>query len=126
MNEMGPEELMGSELGLPGEEELIETRESTLTGLIEESCIIWSPSLFPFPLEKIYIFCQVFHELVLRLGHTVMLACTYTHKHNDVCTLFLPKYIIISTLHRLCGVRDSWMAEDRRKEGDRRRVDTHV
>lgn len=57
------------------------------------------------------------------IGHTVMHACTCTHKHNDVC-VFLPRYIIISTLHGLAGVLDSWEAEERRKEGENSKLGT--
>lgn len=67
-----------------------------------------------FSSGKIYIFCQVFHESALQLGHTVMHACTYTHKHSDVRTRLLPRYIIISTLYRLCAALD--LRRGRREE----------
>ncbi len=53
-----------------------------------------------------------------------MHACTRTHKHNDVCTPFLPRYTIISTLYRLAGVLGLWEAEERRKEGENSKLGT--
>lgn len=53
---------------------------------------------------------------LLQPGHSVTHTCTRTHKHADVCTLFLPRYIIISSsLYRLSGALDL--------RGERRRAD---
>lgn len=49
-----------------------------------------------------------------------MHACTYTHKHNEVCTRLLPRYIIISAMrYRRAGVLDSRKAEERKRERER-------
>lgn len=43
-----------------------------------------------------------------------MHACTYAHKHSDVRTQLLPRYIIISTLYRLCAALE--LRRGRREE----------
>lgn len=45
-----------------------------------------SHSLVSLPLEKKrYIYDQKFHPPVLQVGRTVMHACTWPHKHSNVC-----------------------------------------
>lgn len=100
-----------------------ERDEKVSAGVIREAVCRLEPGLcFLFPLEKVYISCQVFQSAalsLLQLGHTAMLACTYTHKHNEVCTRPPPRYIIVSAVrYRLSGAPvDSWKA-DRRGEGE--------
>lgn len=46
-----------------------------------------------------------------------MHACTYAHKHNDVCTHFLPRYIILPMLLRHCWTCRSLKRKVRRDGG---------
>lgn len=120
MKEIGPVELMGSQLGLPEEEESIERRKCSHRphrGAVYHL----EPVFVSFASGKgIYLLSSVpWVGSLLQPGHTVMHACTYTRKHNDVCRLFLPTYIILSTLYRLSGVLDLWKAEERRKKRER-------
>jgi len=89
----GPAALTGSRPGSPGEKET----ESAVSGLAEEPCVTGSRPSFPFPLEKVCIFCRAFRESVPSPDQDT-LRCTRAHKHGDVCTLLRPRYIIISTL----------------------------
>lgn len=52
----------------------------------------------------------------LQVGHTPMPVRTRAHKHSDVCTVFLPKHIIISALYRLCRALPR-LKEQRGKKG---------
>lgn len=65
MKETGPVELMGSQLGLPGEQESIErgkcSRRPHRRAVYHLESVFVSFSSG----KKVYIFCQVFHELVL-------------------------------------------------------------
>lgn len=107
MKEMGSVELMGSQLGLPGEEKSIERRK--YSHMPHRGAVYHFKSVFvSFSFGKgVYLLSSVpWVGSVLQLGHTVMHTCTSTHKHNEICTQFLPRYIIIST--KLHGV--SWCA----------------
>ena len=112
MKETGPAELM--EFTWRGG---IDTEEKVLSQAPSRSHVSFGVFV-SFSPGKIYIFCQVFHESALQLGHTVMHACTYAHKHSDVRTQLLPRYIIISTLYRLCAVLDLWRGRREERGGE--------
>lgn len=111
MNEMRPAELAGSQLGSPGDEESMEEKRTCCVSF--GACLCF-PSLWK---KGIYLLSSVPRVgSLLQPGHSVTHTCTRAHKHADVCTLFLPRYIIISSsLHRLSGALDL--------RGERRRAD---
>lgn len=108
MKETGSVEPMGSQLGLPGEEKSIE--RTKYSHMPHRGAVYHFESVFvSFSFGKgIFLLSSVpWVASLLQLGHTVMHTCTSTHKHNEICTWFLPRYIIISTkLYRLSGVLD--------------------
>lgn len=111
MNEMRPAELAGSQLGSPGDEESMEEKRTCCVSF--GACLCF-PSLWK---KGIYLLSSVPRVgSLLQPGHSVTHTCTRAHKHADVCTLFLPRYIIISSsLYRLSGALDL--------RGERRRAD---
>lgn len=117
MKETGSVEPMGSQLGLPGAEKSIE--RTKYSHMPHRGAMYHFESVFvSFSFGKgIFLLSSVPRVgSVLQLGHTVMHTCTSTHKHNEICTRFLPRYIIISTkLYRLSGVPD-WKSEEAQRE----------
>lgn len=75
----------------------IDRERKVLSHASQRSRVSFSARLcFLFFGKGVYLLSSVpWAGSLLQLGHTVMHACTRTHKHSEIWTLVLPRYIII-------------------------------